>query len=102
MASAPGVNFTNIFIQSFVDYRSQKCKNSVKQSVSFALLRSACIKTARKMLVKLTPGCDVLEGRGQDELLFGQTRSRPLPGRDLRPEAYLPEGRGRSQTLQTQ
>jgi len=49
-----GVDFTNMFTQSFYAQRSQKRKKTVKSSVSFALLGSPCIKAALKMLVKLT------------------------------------------------
>ena len=54
-----------------------------------------------KLLTKLCPGCDVLNGWGQDELLLGQGRNRSLLGRDPRPEAHLPEDRRRSEKLQT-
>jgi len=49
-----GVNFTNMFTLRFYTCISQKCKNSVKLSVSFALLGSANIKTALRKLMRLT------------------------------------------------
>jgi len=47
---------------SFYARRSQKRKETVKLSVSFALLRSAHIKAARKMLMKWTR---VFDDQGQ-------------------------------------
>jgi len=40
--------------QSFIAWRSQKRKNTVKQSVFFAFLGSVCLKAGNKMLVKFT------------------------------------------------
>ena len=54
----PGVNFINMFTRSFYARRSQKCKKLLDLSVFFALLGSARVKDARKMLVKLTSGVD--------------------------------------------
>ncbi len=46
---APGVNFTNILRTTFMP-RSQKCKKTDGLTVYFALLWSAQMKAARKML----------------------------------------------------
>ena len=37
--------------------RSQKCKKQLDLTVFFALLVSVGVKAARKLMVKLTPGC---------------------------------------------
>ena len=50
-----GVNFINVFARSFYARRFQKQKKLLEQTVFFALLGSACVKAAHKMLVKLTP-----------------------------------------------
>ena len=42
-------------MRSFYTPRSEKRKKLLELSVFFALLGSACVKTVRKMLVKLTP-----------------------------------------------
>jgi len=60
MKLTPGVNITNIFTQSFYVWRSQKRKKTVMSLVSFLLLRSSCVKSACKMLVKLTPNAQVV------------------------------------------
>ena len=46
---------------SFYARRSQKCKKLLDLTVFFALLGSASVKAARRMLMKLTPG----QGNGQ-------------------------------------
>ena len=55
--SISGVNFINVFTGSFYACRSQKRKKLLNLTVFFALLGSALVKAARKMLVKLTPVC---------------------------------------------
>ena len=50
-----GVNFINVITRSFYAHRSQKRKKMLDLTVFFALLGSACVKAACKMLVKLTP-----------------------------------------------
>ncbi len=53
----PGVYFTNIFTSSFYTRSSQKCKNSVKLSVSFYAFRIYTHKKAAgRTFMKLTPG----------------------------------------------
>ncbi len=54
----PGVNFTNILHKAFMLKDPKSVKNTVKRSVFFALLGSAR-KTMSKMLVKLTPRCNM-------------------------------------------
>ena len=49
------VNFINVFTCSFYVRRSQKYKKLLELIVFFELLGFACIKAARKMLVKLAP-----------------------------------------------
>ena len=51
-----GVNFINVFMRSFYPCSSQKCKKLFELTVFFALLGSAHIKAASKILLKLTPG----------------------------------------------
>ena len=51
----PAVNFINVFKHSFYTRRSQKRKKLLELIIFFALLRSAHVKVACKMLVKLTP-----------------------------------------------
>jgi len=51
----PGVNFLNILQADFKFLDPESAKKTVKLSVIFALLGSASAKTARRMLVKLTP-----------------------------------------------
>ena len=60
MIDESGVNFINVFTPSFNTSRSQKRKKLLDLTVLFALLGSAIVKDARKMLVKLTPGLPVL------------------------------------------
>jgi len=55
MNFTPGVNFTNILLAAFTPSRSQKRKNTVKSLVSFCDFWNLHKKTARKMMVKLTP-----------------------------------------------
>ena len=50
-----GVNFIKVYTSSFYKWRSQNCKKLQDLTVSFALLGSAHIKAAHKMLLKLTP-----------------------------------------------
>ena len=42
------VHFINVFTRSFYVRRSQKCKKVLDLTVFFALLGSACVKTAHK------------------------------------------------------
>ena len=49
------VDFINLFTRSFNTCRSCKRKKLLDLTVFFALLGSAHIKAARKMMVKLTP-----------------------------------------------
>jgi len=51
-----GVNFINVLRAAFTQPDPKSAKNTIKLSVFFALLGSACIKTAQKMLMKLTLG----------------------------------------------
>jgi len=57
MKLTPGVNFTNIFTHSFYARRSQRCKKTVKSSVSSCAFG---MFTARKMWVKSTPGVNII------------------------------------------
>ena len=50
------VNFTNILQSAFTHADPKKCKKTVRLSSFFALLGSACVKAACRMLVKLTQG----------------------------------------------
>ena len=50
------VNFIDMFTRIFYAHRSLKCKKLFDLTVFFALLGSASVKAACKMLVKLTPG----------------------------------------------
>jgi hypothetical protein len=50
---APGVNFTNFLQVYFMLADLESAKNTVKASVFFALLRSARVKAARKMLMTM-------------------------------------------------
>ena len=52
----PGVNFTNVLQAAFALVDPKSAKKTVKLSSFFALLGSASIKAARRMLVKLNPG----------------------------------------------
>ena len=52
----PGVNFTNFLQAAFTREGPQNAKKTVKSSSCFALSGSVCIKDARRMLIKLTPG----------------------------------------------
>ena len=52
--------------------RSQKCKKLLELTVFLALLGSACIKAARKMLVKLTPDDDIPTERERERKNFIQ------------------------------
>jgi len=45
-----------------------KRKNSVKLSVPFLLLRSACVKAVRKMLMILTPGFFFLRNQNKNKI----------------------------------
>jgi hypothetical protein len=51
----PGVNFTNILQAAFMHADPKRPKKMLNLTVFFALLGSAHVKAARKMLVKLTP-----------------------------------------------
>ena len=61
MLPPPGVNFTNILHAAFTYADLKSTKNTVKLTVFYALLGSACVKAARKMLVKLTPGANAIK-----------------------------------------
>ncbi len=47
-----GVNFKNILRATLMHIDPKSAKNTVKHSVFLALLGFACVKSARKMLVK--------------------------------------------------
>ena len=51
-----GVNFINVLTSYFYARRSQKRKKLLNLTVFFALLGSARVKAACRMMVKLTPG----------------------------------------------
>ncbi len=51
----PGVNFTNMFMQSFADRRSQKCKNSVERSVSFGAFEICMHKNWTENVGEINP-----------------------------------------------
>jgi hypothetical protein len=57
------VNFTNILREDFTRADPKSAKNTYKLSVFFALLGSACVKAALKMLVTLTPDLNSLVKR---------------------------------------
>ena len=52
------VNFINMFMSSFYVHRSRKHKKLFELTVFFALLGSGRVKSAHKMMVKLTPALD--------------------------------------------
>ena len=52
--TTPMVNFTNVLRAAFTRADPKSTKKTVKLSSFFALLGSARVKAARKMLVKLT------------------------------------------------
>ena len=54
--SAPGVNFTNVLPAAFTPADPKSAIKLLKLTVFFALLGSAFVKAAHRMLVKLTPG----------------------------------------------
>ena len=56
-----GVDFINVFTRSFYARRSPKRKKVFELTVFFALLGSARVKAARKMLAKLTPDVYLLK-----------------------------------------
>jgi len=51
----PGVDFTNILRKAYTHADPKSTKNTLKQSVLFALLGSARVKAWHKMLVKSAP-----------------------------------------------
>ena len=53
-----GVNFTNILQAAFTPADPKSAKKTVKFSSFIALLGSARVKAARRMLVKLPPGAE--------------------------------------------
>ena len=59
----PGVNFTNILQAAFMPADLKSAKKTVKLSSFIALLGSACVKAARRMLVKLTQSFRCFEDR---------------------------------------
>jgi len=74
--ATPGVDFINILLEAFTraDPKSEKTSQVVSL---FVLLGSVCIKAARKMLVKSTPGIDYLGN-------FVNARFRQIPSEDKR------------------
>ncbi len=54
-------NFTNIIHIAFMRADHKSAENTVKLSVFFALLGSAQVKAAHKMLVKLTTGVSKIQ-----------------------------------------
>ena len=50
-----GVNFTNILRAGFMCADPKSAIKLLNLTVFFALLGSSCVKSARRMLVKLTP-----------------------------------------------
>jgi len=56
MKLTPGFNFINVLQAAFMYADSKRAKIQSSCQSFFALLESACIKSAHKMLVKLTPG----------------------------------------------
>ncbi len=70
--STPGVDFTNMFTCSFYTRRSQRHKMMDELTFIFALLGSACLKAAHKMLMKLTPNVGPVDGKEDDH-----EKSRP-------------------------
>ena len=52
----PGVNFNNILWAAFMRADPKSAKKTVKLSSFIALLGSASVKAAFRMLMKLTPG----------------------------------------------
>ena len=72
-ATAPGVNFINVFTCSFYTHRSQKRKKLLNLTVCYAFLGSLRVKAVCRMLVKLTPADDVkCPCRVQTLLRFGK------------------------------
>ncbi len=53
---SPGFNFINNLQAAFMRADPESAKKTDNLTVFFMLLGSACIKAARKMFVKLTPG----------------------------------------------
>jgi len=53
-----GVNFINILRSAFTGVDPKSAKKTVKLAIFFALLGSAFVKAACRMLMKLTPGAD--------------------------------------------
>jgi len=60
MELTSGVNFINVLQAAFTSDDPKTQKNTVKLSVFFALLGSACIKTVHKALVKLATGVNFI------------------------------------------
>ena len=54
LVGLPGVNFTNVLQAAFTRADPKSAKKTVKLSCFFALLGSARVKAARRMLVKLS------------------------------------------------
>ena len=59
MKLTPRVNFINVFTHSFYASRSWKPKKLLELTDFCALLGSACLKAACKMLMKLTPNLQI-------------------------------------------
>jgi len=53
-------DITNILRAAFTQADPKSAKNTVRLSVLFALLGSVPLKASHKMLMKLTPGCNVI------------------------------------------
>ena len=56
MIAMPGVNFTNILQAAFMHEDPKRAKKTIKLSSFYAILGSARVRAACRMLVKLTPG----------------------------------------------
>jgi len=61
MKLSPGVNFINILLAAFMHQDPKSAKKADNLPVFFALLGSVRVKSAHKMLVKLTPGITLLK-----------------------------------------
>jgi len=53
----PGLNFINILRTAFAPTDAERVKNQLRLQNIFMLLGSACVKAARRTLMKLTPSC---------------------------------------------
>ena len=80
-----GVNFTNILQAAFTHADPKSAKKTVKLSSFFALLGSACVKAAHRMLVKLTLAHLMLFAQELGALFRTATRYRISCSRWWRP-----------------